>query len=161
MLNIFGYKLFIMKRIVFLFVIFFATSATVFSQRAKVKESPPPAIVAIVTQQAKILAGPMLGYMEHREALIWIQTICCKKITLQFSAVGFPKVKTEISIINPDDSICKQPFIAKFIPTNLTMGTTYEYKILLDGKEQKLSYPLKFKTKNCGNGEPIRLYLIS
>jgi alkaline phosphatase D len=27
------------------------------------------------------------------------------------------------------------------------MGNTYEYKILLDGKEQKFSYPLKFKTK--------------
>ena len=136
-----------MKRNFFLAIILILVSAKVFSQHTKVKEPAQAIAIVPMSQPAKVLAGPMLGYMEHREALIWIQTICCKKITLQYSALATPKLKTEISITNPDDSICKQAFIAKFIPTNLTMGTTYEYKILLDGKEQKFSYPLKFKTK--------------
>jgi len=119
-----------MKRISILFIILFAFIVNSFS------ETP------------KVLSGPMLGYMEHREVLIWIQTSCCKKVTLQFSMAALPKVKTEISIINPNDSVCKQPFIAKFIPSNLSVGTTYDYKIFLDGKEQKFGYPLKFKTKD-------------
>jgi alkaline phosphatase D len=98
-------------------------------------------------QTPKVLAGPMLGYSEHREALVWVQTICAKKITLQYMLSGQTKIKNEISLANNQDSICRQSYISKFVIENLQPGSTYEYKLLLDGKETKWSYPLKFKTK--------------
>jgi len=104
-------------------------------------------ITTVFAQQAKVVSGPMLGYSEHREALIWLQTICCHTVMLQYSPVNQPKQKVEITEYNTNDSVCDQAWIAKFIPTYLQPGTTYSYKIFLDGKEYKSSVPLKFKTK--------------
>lgn len=87
----------------------------------------------------------MLGYMEHREALIWLQVNCCKKISIQYQQGQ--KQRSEAVLYNPNDSICAEPYIAKFVITNLKPGTTYDYKVLLDNKEMKFSYPLQFRSK--------------
>ncbi len=95
----------------------------------------------------KVVAGPMLGYMEHREALIWLQVQCAKKVTLIYNPMGQSTQKTTLHQYNSADSTCENPWIVKFIPQDLTPGTTYEYSILLEGKQTKFSYPLVFRSK--------------
>ncbi len=95
---------------------------------------------------SKIIAGPMLGYMEHTECLVWVQTACAKKITIQYRIKGANGALMSNSLINTELAICK-PFISKFVLTGLEMGTKYEYQILLDNQAQQFNYPLTFKTK--------------
>ena len=53
-----------------LLILFLFLGSFVYAQKA-VKTGP------------KVVAGPMLGYMEHTECLVWVQTACATKITLQ------------------------------------------------------------------------------
>ena len=36
----------------------------------------------------KVIAGPMLGYAEHKECLVWIQTTCNKSVSIKYTEVG-------------------------------------------------------------------------
>ena len=51
--------------------------------------------ISLFAQKASITAGPMLGYMEHRETLIWLQTQCAKKVTLEYW-IGDKPTKNQI-----------------------------------------------------------------
>lgn len=93
-------------------------------------------------QKGKITAGPMPGYMEHRETVIWLQTQCAKRITLQY----WVKENQEIQSTELSASGCN-PTNHHFVLGNLLMGKTYNYRILLDGKPVEFPYPLTFKTK--------------
>lgn len=94
----------------------------------------------------KVVAGPMLGYAEHREALIWVQVKCAKKITLQYHQETTPEIKYELTETIADNP-CKQASIVKFIPTLLKPGTSYQYRILLDGTPVSFPYATVFKSK--------------
>jgi alkaline phosphatase D len=96
-------------------------------------------------QQAQIVAGPMIGYVEHREVALWVQTQCAKNISIKYWPVGSNKKKTELTETKFAEGCTVTPLT--FILTNLDMGTTYSYEILLDGKVAKIAYPLMFKTK--------------
>jgi alkaline phosphatase D len=98
------------------------------------------------TNQGSIVSGPMLGYAEHTETLVWVQTKCAKKVSIQYRLEGTDFAWNSLSKINEGKQIC-DPLISKFVITNLEMGSTYEYRILLDELVQKSAYPLTFKTK--------------
>ena len=95
--------------------------------------------------KSKVVAGPMLGYMEHTECLVWVQTMCNKSTELRYRLVGGGSWKSA-EIANSSVPSCA-PFASKFVLCNLAMGSTYEYEIVLDGVVQKFAYPLIFKTK--------------
>jgi alkaline phosphatase D len=107
--------------------------------------------INVFAQQAKILAGPMLGYCEHREAMIWIMTTCAQKLTVQYAPQFYGKDKKTLDIFlfdNPrDPQRCSGEKISKVILKDLIPGTKYYYTILLDGREQKFDYPLSFNTR--------------
>jgi len=96
-------------------------------------------------KKAAIIAGPMPGYTEHTECVIWLQVACAKIITLSYSENG--KRWQDKTLGNGNASSC-EPFICNFELSGLQMNTSYRYKILLDGVEQQFKYPLIFKTKN-------------
>ena len=95
---------------------------------------------------AQITAGPMLGYAEHAECLIWVQTKCAKQVQVQYKVKGTAGSWNSQSNSVSNGLEC-QPNNVKFVLENLQMGTSYEYQILLDGVVQKFNYPLVFKTK--------------
>ncbi|MCX6189287.1 MAG: alkaline phosphatase D family protein [Bacteroidetes bacterium] len=105
----------------------------------------------VFAQWAKILAGPMLGYCEHTEIMIWVMTGNTQKLTVNYMAENNIKDKKSIEIIlfdNPKDpQRYREEKISKIILTDLTPGTKYIYSVLLDAKEQKFDYPLSFNTK--------------
>jgi alkaline phosphatase D len=101
--------------------------------------------------QVKVMAGPMLGYIEHREAMVWVMTACAQKVAIQYYPGVSPREKKTIENIlfsNPKDpQRCSQERITKFTLENLQPGITYNYSILCDGKEQKFDYQLSFTTR--------------
>lgn len=86
----------------------------------------------------------MLGYVEHREALIWVEvTTETNKVEIRYRKKGgtewltkkyagelhktFNPVKVELEALDP--------------------STEYEYQVALDGNVVKFDYPLTFKTR--------------
>ncbi len=92
-----------------------------------------------------LIAGPMLGYIEHTEALIWLQvTPRVKEIEIRYWKNTDPSDKKSLKYngklgesFNPE----------KLVLRNLEMNTTYSYAIILNGKVQKFPYPVSFNTK--------------
>jgi alkaline phosphatase D len=105
----------------------------------------------VSTAQTKVIAGPMLGYVEHREAMVWVMTACAQKVAIQYYPGVSPKEKKTIENLlfsNPKDPLrCSDERITKFTLENLQPGITYNYIIICDGKEQKFDYPLNFTTR--------------
>jgi alkaline phosphatase D len=92
----------------------------------------------------KVVSGPMNGYAEHSECLVWIQTEACEKVKIEYRKKGNKDWLSEEQNL----AFSKKPSITKFILTELEFGSTYEYKIILNGNsEYKPGYNLEFKTK--------------
>jgi alkaline phosphatase D len=93
----------------------------------------------------KLESGPMLGYVEHREALVWIavdSTVHTAQIN--FWKTSSPLVKRKLTKkITSDDAHIP----VSFILNELDLNSEYNYEILLDGKKQKIDVPCTLKTK--------------
>jgi alkaline phosphatase D len=98
----------------------------------------------INAQTPKVIAGPMNGYAEYSEVLIWIQTSCTKHLSIKYR-------KLNETVWNQKDvelnGSC-EPQNNKIVLTNLAFGSTYEYQIFLNKKTPfKTNYSFTFKTK--------------
>ncbi|MES2690548.1 MAG: alkaline phosphatase D family protein [Bacteroidota bacterium] len=98
--------------------------------------------LATFAQKAALLAGPMPGYTEHRETVIWLQTECAKKVTIEY----WEENRTDKKSVTQLATGCAVKN-HHFVLGNLKMGTTYAYRILVDEKPHAFNYPLTFKTK--------------
>ena len=93
-----------------------------------------------------LISGPMLGYVEHREALIWLQVT--EQVT-DISIKYFPAGKTALAkTIHYDGNLREKFNPEKIILENLDMNSAYDYEIYLNNKKQVFPYPLTFKTKD-------------
>ncbi len=95
---------------------------------------------------AQIVAGPMLGYVEHREAAVWIEVDTkVGKIGIQY----WPKS----NLSNKITLFCKQELKHRnnpitFVLPELQMNTMYQYQFEIDGKAVFPSKIYEFKTKD-------------
>ncbi len=98
-----------------------------------------------VNAQNALISGPMLGYSEHRAAMIWLEVSAdVKEVSLSYWKSDKPKQQ---------QMVCYKGELGKtFNPIKIEIGglemnTTYEYAIFLDKKQQQFDYPLQFRTK--------------
>jgi len=93
---------------------------------------------------AQIVAGPMLGYSEMREVMLWVQTE--KSVTVKYNywvkGGDGTQFSTEPTITRKDNY-----FIAKVIAEEVLPGNMYEYELVINGKKQKFDYPLEFQSQ--------------
>ncbi|MEO0405631.1 MAG: metallophosphoesterase family protein, partial [Bacteroidota bacterium] len=86
---------------------------------------------------SQIAAGPMLGYCEMKEALVWIQTEGSQNISIQYSVRGNNWITSEeITTGSPS------AYTHKFILSPLEPGFSYTYRFLIDGKPLTDEYTL-------------------
>lgn len=95
---------------------------------------------------AQIVSGPMLGYVEHREAAIWVE------VTPSVSKVGiayWPKNNlTNKAIAYFKGNLKNRYNPVTIILPELQMNTTYQYQIEIDGKVISPTKNFEFKTKD-------------
>jgi len=94
----------------------------------------------------RIVAGPMLGYQEHREVLVWLETESATRVELVVTEAGRtgpgrPLAPTR-TLANP---IGTQ--VHHFVVDGLTAGTAYAYSVLIDGLAQPAPNAQIFQTK--------------
>lgn len=95
------------------------------------------------TAQSQIVAGPMLGQTELRDAKIWVEVApSVKGVQLVYGKKGAAKK----SLLAYKGSLGNRYNPIQFQLANLEPATTYEYRFLLDGKPAKQTGEFTTKT---------------
>ncbi|MFN0216631.1 MAG: alkaline phosphatase D family protein [Saprospiraceae bacterium] len=89
--------------------------------------------------------GPMLGYVELREVLIWVQTKSFASVQVEYWVEGNPDQKWRTDLVHTNKA---SAFTAKCIAEQLEPGTRYEYRVEINGDSVLLTYPTRFKTQD-------------
>ncbi|MFQ3590296.1 MAG: alkaline phosphatase D family protein [Chloracidobacterium sp.] len=91
-----------------------------------------------------LLSGPMVGYSEITETVIWLQTRRAARAQLRYWVQGKPetaRISEEYRTTQAGD------FIAKFTLSGLAFGTRYDYEVYLDGHRIERPYAMTFQTQ--------------
>ncbi|MEK7433136.1 MAG: alkaline phosphatase D family protein [Cyanobacteriota bacterium] len=90
-----------------------------------------------------IQSGPMLGYSEMREVMLWVQTKKSAKVKIVYWDKDNIKDKYSTKEIKTFE---KSAFIVKLIANNVSPGKKYDYEVYVDGKKVDRGYKLQFQT---------------
>jgi alkaline phosphatase D len=96
--------------------------------------------------KAQIKCGPMVGQVQLRDAIIWVQTNQKSHVIVEY----YYKDSSGQQIVQLSaKEITREPyFIGTIYLTDLRPDTEYSYKILLDEREQNIPYSCTFKTQS-------------
>ncbi|MFN4080923.1 MAG: alkaline phosphatase D family protein [Saprospiraceae bacterium] len=93
---------------------------------------------------AALQSGPMLGYVDMMEALIWAQTKQEAEVYVQYWETGNPSQKRKTDPIRTQKRL---GYTAKCIADQVEPGKTYDYELWINGKAVQLPYPTRFSTQ--------------
>lgn len=91
-----------------------------------------------------LLSGPMQGYIEMKESVIWLQTKDIAKVYAHYDDLNTSEVETWQT-----NSVFTKPAdgnVAKLYFTNLKPGHTYRYKLFINDVQVERPYPFEFTT---------------
>ncbi len=99
---------------------------------------------SLTAQHPLLQSGPMLGYTDLREALIWVQTKQAATVQFEYWDASNPtdRHRTEKAVTEKITA-----YTAKAVADEVEPGKTYEYRLYLNGEEVALPYPTTFKTQ--------------
>lgn len=89
-------------------------------------------------------SGPMLGYSEMTETLVWLQTREPASVEIRYWKQGEPKnVKIAKAIRTTEES----DHIARFKISQLEFGTRYDYDVYINGRKQAFDFQPSFQSQ--------------
>jgi alkaline phosphatase D len=94
--------------------------------------------------KSPLRSGPMLGYSEMTETVVWLQTSDPARAQIRYWKTGDSASSRLSEVI---DTRRESDFIARFIIAGLDPGTRYEYELYLDGKRVPPSPGAAFQTQ--------------
>lgn len=86
----------------------------------------------------------MLGYVDMREALLWVQTRQAATVYFEYWDVEAPATRLATDKVRTEK---QTGFTAKCIADQLEPGKTYGYQLRINGKKVNLPYATRFKTQ--------------
>jgi alkaline phosphatase D len=104
-------------------------------------------IISAITahaQESVLRSGPMVGYGEQREVMLWVQTTRPADVQLRYWPVDQP---TNSRLSPPVYTTAAADHIARFLLTGLAPGTRFNYELYLDGALTARPYRLAFQTQ--------------
>ncbi len=101
-------------------------------------------VIAPVSGNEALQNGPMLGYVEMKEVLVWVQTKTFAGVQVEYWEAGKPEQKWRTDLVQ---TYKNSAFTAKCIADQLEPGRTYEYRVEINGDSVQLPYPTTFKTQ--------------
>lgn len=101
-------------------------------------------LVAGTSLNAQLKSGPMVGYSDMKEVMLWVQTEKPAKVKFVYWDQQNPtkKMTTEEVLTTK-----KEGYSAKLICDEVTMAKKYTYEVYVDGKKVARPYPLAFQTQ--------------
>ena len=94
--------------------------------------------------QNNLKSGPMVGYCEMKEAMIWLQTSEKASVKIQYFAIDNP---SEIFETQSFTTIKKNGFTFRIVLDQLQPGKKYKYDIFINKKKVALPYETSFSSK--------------
>ena len=97
-------------------------------------------------QTNSIISGPWAGNVELRNATIWLEVSPkVKSVAVKFNAEG---KLVAANTVTYKGELGKDFNPVKIDLNGLDVNTTYNYRVIVDGRETKMKFPLKFTTKD-------------
>ncbi|MEW5798184.1 MAG: alkaline phosphatase D family protein [Bacteroidota bacterium] len=98
----------------------------------------------LFSQSSVLRSGPMVGYGQMTEVLLWVQTTKTATVQYLYWDAAEPKTKLKSTTAKTTE---ENAFVAKTLITGLLPGKKFEYVLLIDGNVVKRNYPLRFQTQ--------------
>ncbi|QYY36250.1 alkaline phosphatase D family protein [Ruficoccus sp. ZRK36] len=98
---------------------------------------------SVQAADANVQAGPMVGYVEMREAALWVQTSEAALVQFYYWPEGQPDLRTHTASALTQQ---QDAYTATLMADRLMPGTTYRYELYLDGEKAPVQYDTKFST---------------
>lgn len=92
-------------------------------------------------QQSLLQSGPMLGYSEMKEVMVWVQTNSSAELKVAYWPKADPKDVNWTNTVRTEES---KAFTAKLIANHIEPNTRYDYQVFINGIELQFSYPTEF-----------------
>ncbi|QJW88607.1 alkaline phosphatase family protein [Spirosoma taeanense] len=90
-------------------------------------------------------SGPMVGYSDMREVMLWAQTKQPARVQIRYHEAGKP---TPAHLTNEVKTNRNAAFTAHLLADQVEPGKKYEYEVLIEGRKVSLPYPTTFQTQN-------------
>lgn len=101
--------------------------------------------VGLLAAQSSLLqSGPMLGYSEMKEVMLWVQTKEAATVQFAYWESGKPTNKMLTESLRTEKQTA---FTAKLVADRVEPSRTYDYQLLINGKAVALNYPTTFKSQ--------------
>lgn len=108
-----------------------------FSQMVKL---PKPA-------SSPLQSGPMVGYSDMREVMLWVQTNRPTRVQIRYREVGGTAGKPNY-LTNEIRTEKQTVFTAHLLADQVEPGKKYTYELLIEGRPVSLPYPTQFQTQS-------------
>ncbi len=99
--------------------------------------------LAAFSKHPLIQSGPMLGYADIREALLWVQTTQSAEVYFKYYETGNTSKVYQTDKFNTQKT---NSFIAKLIADSVESGKNYTYEVFINGEKSDFDYNLDFNT---------------
>ena len=100
--------------------------------------------LTVFAQKELLQSGPMLGYSEMKEVLLWVQTTEAADVQIAYWPEGDKSAQQMTDAYTTHKA---EVFTAKLLADQVEPGTTYEYELQINGKSVKFDYPTTFQTQ--------------
>ena len=97
----------------------------------------------VKSQEPGIRSGPMVGFSEMTEVMIWVQTVSSAEVSIRYWSEEEPDTLTSEAVRTDE----KTAHVARVGLAGLAPGSRYSYMVLVDGKVVDRPYPLGFQTQ--------------
>jgi alkaline phosphatase D len=95
-------------------------------------------------QESLLQSGPMVGYADMREVLLWVQTNEAATVEFQYYEESAPDRRFETEEFRTNK---KTAFTAKLIADQVEPGKKYKYELFINGAKVERPYPMRFQTQ--------------
>lgn len=101
--------------------------------------------LTLSAQEKYLQSGPMVGYSEMMEVLLWVQTNAPASVQFSYYEEGQPAQKYRTAEVRTE---LHSAYTAKLVADQVEPGRKYTYELYINGKLVKRPYPLKFQTQH-------------
>ncbi|KAA3626620.1 MAG: alkaline phosphatase family protein [Bacteroidetes bacterium] len=102
------------------------------------------AVTASHAQKSFLQSGPMLGYCEMKEVMLWVQTNAAAEVHFVYWEQDNPEIAFSTEVVKTEK---KYAFTAHCIADEVSPGKRYDYDLYINGQKISFDYPTTFQSQ--------------
>lgn len=97
-----------------------------------------------LAQKTLLQSGPMVGYSEMKEVMLWVQTNTEAEVHFEYTPQENPGSKFKTVVVETEKA---KGFTAKIIADQVQPGQIYDYSLFINGQKVSLPYKTTFQSQ--------------